>query len=126
MPPLAGRRGKGLLKFGEFSPDGLRPVHDGWLRLPDHADCYRGRTVEPQRASLVFGAQLDPAEILQLDQLTALARHNQIGKLGRRLELTQRADGELPPLGLDPTSGHFHVSGPNGLLNVLDGETPGS
>src|SRR5262249_25174443 len=118
--------GKALLNFGKFSPDGVSYVDDVCLGLPDHADSYRRRAVAPQRASLVFGAQLDPTEILQLDQLTALAGHNQIGNRGGRLDLPQRANGESPPLGLDPARRHFDVSGPNGLLHVLDSETPGS
>ena len=65
----------------QASPDGVGHLDQVGLRLPDHADGRPRRALEAERAPLVLGAQLDAAQVLQLDQLSALARHDQVAEL---------------------------------------------
>jgi hypothetical protein len=113
------------LHLGQLGPNGVGHVDDIGFRLANDADRDGRRAVETERTAFVFGPQLDPAEVFQLDQLTALAGHDEVGELGRRLELAEGTNGEFAPLGLDPAGRHFHIPRADGLLHVLDGKPTG-
>ena len=112
-----------LLDPRQLVADRVGHLDDVGLRLADHADRHRRRALEPERAPLVLGAELHAAEVLELDQHAAGVGHDQLGELVGRLELAERADGELAAVGLDAAGRHLDVAAPDGLLHVLHGQT---
>ena len=117
------RRERGL-DPRQLRVDRLGHRDDVRLGLPDDADGDGGCPLESQGAALVLGGQLDPAEILQLDEDAALAADHQVAELLRRLQLAEGAHRELAPLGLDAPGGDLDVAAPDGRLHVLDRESP--
>ena len=61
-----------LLDPRQLVPDGVGHLDDVGLRLAHHADGHGGRALEAERAPLVLGAELDPAQVLELDQHAAV------------------------------------------------------
>src|SRR5215218_983902 len=116
-----GQRG---LDPGQLTPDLLRYRDDVRLGLADHPDGHRRSAFEPKRAALIFGPELYPRQILELDQHTIAVADYQIAELFGRLELAHGANRELSPLRLDPAGRDLHVARPDGLLHVLHGEPP--
>ena len=110
------------LNSRQLAPNRGGHLRDVGLGLPDHPDGDRRRSLESQRAPLVFGPQLDPAEVLELDEDAPAIGHDEIGELFRCLELAEGANGELASLGLDAARRDLDVARTDGLLHVLYGE----
>src|SRR5262249_5554073 len=92
--------------------------------LPDDADGHGRRAVEPQGAALVFRTELYPGEILELDEDPAVVRHDEIGELFGRLELSERADREFAAFRLDATRRDLDVPRADRFLHLLASDAP--
>lgn len=99
---------------GHLNQVGLRLAHD------TNGD--RGRSLEAQDAALVLGAELHARDVAQLHRLPVAARDGEVRELVCRLQLAERADGELAPLGLDAASRDLDIAGADRGLDVLHRE----
>ncbi len=111
-----------LLDRGQLRANAPRHVDQIGLRLPDDADRDRGRPFPAEDRAIVLGTQLHAGDVLELDELSALARHDHFAEFGGRLELAERAHRELAPGRFDPAGGDLDVARVDRGLHVLHRE----
>src|SRR5205823_10527046 len=117
-------RGQHLLDAWDGLANASRHVDEVRFRLPDYADGDGGICIVAEDRARVLGRELDARHILELDDLPALTRHDQLPEFPWVLQLAQGPDRELPPRRFDASGGNLDVARGDRALHVLHGEAP--